>query len=203
MAKVGILGGTFDPVHIAHLYIAQAAKDYLGLDKVVFMPALNPPHKDFSNITTFEKRYEMTRIGIEDNPYFFISDLEGEFKDRKSYTIDTLKYLKEKHPRDELFFIIGLDSLYQLHTWHRIGEIHRYASFVCLTRPYLADESVESKLRSLKEKYHTDIVFLPTIKIDVSSTVIRQAIREGHTVQYLLPRKVMEYIYANNLYRED
>lgn len=202
MSKIGILGGTFDPIHIAHLYIAQAAKEYLNLDQVVFMPALNPPHKDFSNITTFDQRYEMTKLGIEDNPNFVISNLEGEFGTKKSYTIDTLKYLKEQNPDDELFFIIGLDSLYQLHTWHRIGEIHKYASFVCLTRPYLTDETIESKLTSLKEKYHANIVFLPTIKIDISSTVIREAVRQGQTIHYLLPKKVKEYIDSNELYRE-
>lgn len=185
---------------MAHLYIAQAAKDHLHLDKVVFMPALNPPHKDFSHITTFEHRYEMTKLGIEDNPDFVISDLEAEFRSKKSYTIDTLSCLKEQNPKDELFFIIGLDSLYQLHTWYRIEDIHRYASFVCLTRPYITDETIEQKLSWLKEKYHTDIVFLPTIKIDISSTVIRQAVKEGRTIHYLLPKKVMNYIYSNQLY---
>lgn len=201
MAKIGILGGTFDPIHIAHLYIAQAAKDKLHLDKVIFMPAANPPHKDVVKVSDFEARYEMVNIAINGNAHFGASKLEKKMGEKKSYTIDTLCCLKEQNPKDELFFIIGLDSLYQLHTWYRIGEIHKCATFVCLARPYLAEQSIEGRITFLQDNYQVKVLFFPTLEMNVSSTAIRSAVKNGDTIDYLVPSDVVAYIRAHNLYR--
>ena len=116
--KIGILGGTFNPIHIAHLYIAEAAKDYLALDKVMFIPAIHPYHKDSKNLISFEHRMKMIKEAIKDNNDFIVSNLDQELHQEKSYTIHLLKKLKTDHPNDEFFFIIGLDSLINIESWY-------------------------------------------------------------------------------------
>ncbi|MCQ2513342.1 MAG: nicotinate-nucleotide adenylyltransferase, partial [Lachnospiraceae bacterium] len=131
--KIGILGGTFDPIHYGHLILAETAYDRFHLDKVLIMPAGDPYFKDLDKVGADLHRAEMTKIAIWDNPHFEYSDLELK-REGNTYTVDTLRILHEEYPNDELFFIIGSDTLYQMEKWNRPEEIFSLATFLTSTR---------------------------------------------------------------------
>ena len=200
--KIGILGGTFNPIHIAHLYIAEAAKDYLSLDKVMFIPAIHPYHKDSKNLISFEHRMKMIKEAIKDNNNFIVSNLDQELHQEKSYTIHLLKKLKTDHPNDEFFFIIGLDSLINIESWYHFEQLSLYATFACFLRnnETLPSKSIQDRLYYLKQKYNMDVLYFSTVSLDISSTKIRQSIQKEETVRYLLPDNVLRYIKKKHLY---
>ena len=197
MKKYGIMGGTFNPIHLAHLYIAYEAKEQLNLDKVIFMPAGNPPHKQ-DTIIDAKFRYEMVRRAIEGYEGFEINSYEIE-KNGYSYTYETLNVLKEENLK--LYFIAGADSLMDIEKWKNTKEVLNNCTFVVFNRGEFNRETLKSQKEYLENKYQAEIVLLDIMSIDISSTIIRKRIKEEKRVDFFLPNKVLEYISYNNLYR--
>jgi nicotinate-nucleotide adenylyltransferase len=186
--KIGILGGTFNPIHIGHLILAEEAREKLSLDEIIFVPAYLPPHKDSADIAPAKQRLEMVKVAIRTNRKFSVSDIEIK-RDGRSYTIDTLRAFKEIYPRDELYFIIGSDLLKYLDEWKELKDIITMVKFIAATRPGYALEKIPSHISTL-----------PIRAVDVSGFEIRQAIREGKSFRYLVPEAVFRYICKKRLY---
>lgn len=197
--KIGIIGGTFDPIHYGHLIAAEWAKDEYNLNKIIFMPAAEPPHKNIDEVLDKNYRYNMVKVAIGDNPDFEISDYEMK-KSGKSYTFATLKYFKTIYPHSQLYFIIGLDSLLNIDTWKNVEELFNLATFLVATR---AGYNLEKNhpIYSKLPKYAWDkISFYKIPEIGISSSNIRQRVREEKSIKYLIPDVVEKYILENNIY---
>jgi len=187
MAKIGLLGGTFDPPHIGHLIIADQVLQRMSLDEIRFMPNFLPPHKPLTSGASAEDRLEMIRLAIQGHPNFKIEPIELE-REEPSYTYDTMVLLKKREPENEFFFIIGADMVEYLPHWHRIDELVRLVQFIGVNRPG----------STLKTGYPILITEVPSI--GVSSSEIRAALREGRSVKYLVPDTVLQYIKEKRLY---
>jgi nicotinate-nucleotide adenylyltransferase len=189
------MGGTFDPVHHGHLSAASEVRLLFGLDEVVFVPTGQPWHKDESGISPAEDRYLMTVVATASNPAFSVSRVDLD-RDRPTYTIDTLRDLRDRYPDDELFFITGSDALAQILGWRSADELFSLAHFVGVTRP--GYEPVD--VARFPEGAVT-IVEVPALAI--SSTDLRARVRNGHPVWYLVPDGVVQYIDKRRLYRQE
>jgi nicotinate-nucleotide adenylyltransferase len=187
--KVGILGGTFNPIHIGHLILAEEVREKLGLQKIIFVPTYLPPHKDNSDIAPPAQRFAMVKLAIKGSKYFLASDMEIK-RDGRSYTIDTLKEFKIRYPQDELYFIIGSDLLKYLNDWKDLDEIIKMVKFIVATRPGYPLERIPSHIATI-----------PIRAVDVSAFEIRQAIKENRSFRYLVPDAVFKYINKKRLYR--
>lgn len=197
--NIGIMGGTFNPVHYGHLLIAENAYEQFHLDEVIFMPAGNSPHKDSSQILNAEERLHMIRLAIGDNPHFSCSDYEI-LKEGVSYTYLTLRALKEGMPESELYFIMGADSLAYFDTWRCPDEISRMSIILAAVRDGLNIEELLPIREQLQHRYGTRICFINTPNFSVSSNMIRERVRNRHSVRYLVPDKVDEYIKEHAVY---
>jgi nicotinate-nucleotide adenylyltransferase len=197
--KIGILGGTFDPVHNGHLAIARAAMKKLGLKKVVFIPSHRTPLKDRPNISEPGHRWKMLEAAIGDTKGFEISDIEL-YRPGPSYTIDTLKALKAGfNPGDELFFIMGWDSLNELPRWKQAAELVKLCTIAAFTRPNTPEpdmKKLEKAIPGLKGHY----VLLDIPPVDISSTDIRDMVKDGRDIGELVPAPVKKYIREQRLY---
>ena len=190
MKKIGVFGGTFNPIHIGHLAIARSAQEKFNLEKVIFVPCHYPPHKRVSRLVSAQDRFNMVRLGIKDNPCFDISDFEIK-KEGKSYSIDTVKYFRGKFSdKTKLFFIIGEDTFSDISSWKAIDEILKIVSFIVVNRPGYA-------ACMPKVKHHSII----SPGIDISGSYLRRHIREGKNVKYLVPEDVLKYINHHKLYK--
>lgn len=199
LKKIGIMGGTFNPVHKAHLVLAEKAYEQFELEKVLFMPSKNPPHKDLKNIISDEHRTNMISLAIADNPYFALSKLELE-RGGTTYTVDTLEYLTN-HELDKMFyFIIGADSLFQLETWREPAKILKMAKVVAGSRYNLSNESILNQIHHLNTIFNTNIELLEIPTIDVSSKHIRESVENHQSISNYVPDSVEKYIYKHNLY---
>lgn len=187
--KIGILGGTFNPIHIGHLILAQELQEKLKLDQVIFVPTYLPPHKDKSDIAPSKDRYQMIKLAIKTNRDFSISGFEIK-RDGLSYTIDTLKEFKKQYPQDDLYFISGSDLLKYLDEWKDLPEIIKMVKFIVATRPGYPLEKIPSYISTVAIR-----------AVDVSAFEIRQAIRENRSFRYLVPEAVYNYILKRKLYR--
>lgn len=189
--KVGILGGTFNPVHLGHLILAEEAGDKLKLDKIIFMPVNIPPHKNSSQLIKAEHRYEMCVLATESNSSFEVSNLEIA-REGKSYSVETLKELRKQYGKDvQLFFLTGSDSLKELFSWKDVDDIFKLSQFVVAERPGYPIEKLPNEVK---------IVLITPI--EVSSSLIRQRVREGKSIRYLVSDRVRDYIVKHNLYLE-
>lgn len=201
MKKYGIFGGSFNPIHYGHLMICEYIKEEMGLDKVIFIPTGNPPHKELE--LSAKDRYEMVRLAISPNPDFEISDIETT-RVKKSYTVDTIRELKKIYKEEKLYFLIGLDSLFQLKTWMKIGDLSQEIEFVVALRPgYLDKEEVNKEIDFLRENFGTKINLINTPLYEISSTDLRDRIRVGKSLRYLIPKKVLDYIEESGFYKVD
>lgn len=199
MKKYGIFGGSFNPIHYGHLMICEYIKEEMGLDKVIFIPTGNPPHKELE--LSAEDRYEMVRLAISPNPDFEISDIETT-RVKKSYTVDTIRELKKIYKEEKLYFLIGLDSLFQLKTWMKIGDLSQEIEFVVALRPgYLDKEEINKEIDFLRENFGTKINLIKTPLYEISSTDLRDRIHEGKSLRYLIPKKVLDYIEESGFYK--
>ncbi|MBS6183539.1 MAG: nicotinate-nucleotide adenylyltransferase [Clostridium celatum] len=202
MKRYGMMGGTFNPIHLAHLYIAYEAKETLNLDKVIFMVAGNPPHKKESSVIDSNYRYDMVKMAIKDYPGFEISDYEIQ-KQGYSYTYETLKYLKGDEGEVELFFIAGADSLMDIEKWKNPELVLSNCTFVAFNRGEYDKETLERQKKKLQDKYNSNIILLDISNLDISSSMIRERIINGKRVDFFIPEKVKKYIEQNKLYRGD
>lgn len=196
--KIGIMGGTFDPIHYAHLATAEFIRDSYKLDKILFIPSGNPPHKKHK-VTYKYDRYNMVLLSTVNNENFIVSDIEIK-RNEKTYTIDTLKYLKEKYKNSEIYFITGADAICDIETWKDVEGNFKLAKFIAATRPGISLLKYNEKIRELKDKYRANIenVYVPSL--DISSTYIREQLYKNKTIRYLVPDLVQEYIYNKQLY---
>lgn len=201
---IGIYGGTFDPIHTGHLIIAEQVREILSLNKIVFLPNGNPPHKKYK-ISDKYHRYKMIELAIKGNKHFTISDLEIE-KNELSYTYDTILELTSIY-KEELYFIIGADSLINLHKWHRYKELIKLCKIVVLPRVLEKISNEENNLDFLRswivnnlEADINNFILIDFPMLEISSTFIRTKIKENKSVKYMLPEKVIKYIYEENLY---
>jgi len=187
------MGGTFDPIHIAHLIVAAEALDLLGLDRVIFVPSARPPHKNGGEVTPVAHRLEMVRLAIEGDPRLAMSDLEAR-RSAPSYTIDTIRQFRDELGEDErLFFIMGADSLAQFFTWKDPLDLLAACEFAVVPRPGAGHDEDDPRIR---EKAH----MLDTPLIEISSRDIRERVRTGRSIRYLVPDGVRAYIEKKNLY---
>ncbi len=202
--RVGIFGGTFDPVHYGHLLLAETCREQCRLDQVQFMPASIPPHKQQWRLTSAPRRLEMLRLAIAGHAAFVISELEIE-RGGVTYTVDTLTTLRERLPLDELFFLMGADSLRDLPGWRQAARICELAVPVVVRRRdtpepdfgVLGDMVSASRLDEIRSHQ----VQMPLVEF--SSTAIRQAVAAGRSIRYQTPRAVEMYIHTQGLYRSE
>jgi nicotinate-nucleotide adenylyltransferase len=213
--KTGLMGGTFNPVHYAHLRIAEEAFDMCGLDRIMFIPAADPPHKPLAGNVSYFHRSEMVKLAIAGNRNFEYSDIEGR-RPGKSFSIDTIAALQKINPDDRFFFIIGSDSFLEIGQWHRYDEIFKCCSLIVLERP---GRHVSSPLESLpaavRGEFGFDVCrnrlehlsgntvqFLAGYPMDISSSEIRRLAGAGRSVNYLVPPEVVAYIKQQRIYNE-
>lgn len=200
MKKVGIMGGTFNPIHYGHLFMAESAYEQLGLDKVIFIPTKNPPHKIISGTVTQEQRVMMLSLAIRDNPHFELSLMELE-REGVTYTADTLTILTDENPDTEYYFIAGADSLMQFHTWRSPESIFKLCTLVVAGRDDLDMETLNMQANKLEAAYNARIIFLDMPAIRISSSEIRTRVAAGRSIKYYVPDDVIKYIEENQLYK--
>jgi len=197
--KIGIMGGTFDPIHVGHLVTAEAVRNEYGLDKVLFIPAANPPHKQNQKVTPAIHRYIMTAMATYSNPYFHVSSIELD-RPGPSYTIDTIYELIDKFgPQTEIYFITGADAIQEIPTWDRIEELLGLCQFIAATRPGCVP-SVDNIKEYFGELGSSRIHRLNTPELEISSTDIRARIKNACSIKYIVPESVENYIIKEGLY---
>lgn len=196
MRRIGIFGGTFNPIHTAHLIMAEDVRQQVHLDKVLFIPSANPPHKNSNGLLDANTRLDMINLAIEHNEYFYSSDIEIQSAQHsKSYTVDTLLALRNKYKDEQtkLYLIIGMDNLAELHTWKEPGKLFALAEVIVINRPGFFVQDV-------KNDYGRQVTYVPGLNIDISSTEIRHRIKENRSIKYLVPENVEKFIIENKLY---
>lgn len=200
--KLGILGGTFNPVHQGHLILAQDALEHFGLNRVLFIPCAQPPHKAPNSLAAAKHRLAMLRAAVADNPRFEISTIELE-RSGPSFTIETLKTLRETHPDTRFYFMIGTDSLLELHQWREISELLELCEFVTMLRPGFPVEHLAEERLNLPPPWPARLLknLFPGHAADISSTDIRRRVAAGCSIRYLVPDAVAGYIAAQGLYQ--
>jgi nicotinate-nucleotide adenylyltransferase len=187
--KIGILGGTFNPIHIGHLILAEEVREKLRLGKIIFVPTYLPPHKNNSDIAPALDRFNMIKAAISGNRRFCVSNVEIKRQGR-SYTIDTLRELKKRYPKDELYFITGSDLLKYLDEWKDLSELLKIVKFIVATRPGYPLEKIPTYISTVSIR-----------AVDVSAFEIREASKEDKSFRYLVPDVVYKYIIRKKLYR--
>jgi nicotinate-nucleotide adenylyltransferase len=211
--KTGILGGTFNPIHLAHLRIAEEVREACLLDEVLFIPASLPPHKP-GQAAAFADRMAMVQAAIADHPNFRVTDLEAR-RSGKSFSVDTLELLRANDPGGERFFIIGLDSFRDIATWKEYARIFTLAHLVVTARPGVelpdplaalpvavrGDFCYDDQLKKLRHRSGNAVIFLEETRLDISSTLIRRKVATGSSIRYLVPPAVAAYIADHDLYR--
>lgn len=201
--KLGIMGGTFDPIHFGHLVTAEAVRVEFNLDKVIFVPAGNPPHKIKRAVTDKKHRYLMTILATVTNPYFEVSTIEID-REGYTYTIDTIKEFKRIYGEEtELYFITGADAILEIFTWKNAEELLKLCNFVAATRPGFEKKLIDEKLKRTKEIYGKEIYKVAVPSLAISSTDIRERVSKRKPIKYLLPESVERYIEKCGLYKKD
>jgi len=211
--KTGIIGGTFNPIHNAHLNIAAEMLAHCKLDRVIFIPAALPPHKHESTIIAFEHRLAMVRCATRYQPKFAVSDIERQ-RHGKSYSVDTLTLLHQRYPEDEFYFLIGMDSFFSIDSWHNYQQLFELTNLVIAQRPGAPKLTQRPELPvAIRQQFCYDaelemyrhrsghrLIFLQETFLDISSTQIRARIAQQQPTNSLLPAPVAKYIKAHNLY---
>lgn len=201
-SRVGIMGGTFDPIHQGHLVTAEAVRSEFNLNKVVFVPSGQPPHKKGQIISDKEHRYIMTVLATAANPYFEVSRTEIE-RPGESYAIDTVRYFKSIiMPGAELFFITGADAIMEIVNWKEVEELFESCTFIAATRPGVDLGEMRNKLlKKLSKKNIKKIIPIEVPAMAISSTDIRRRVKNKSTIKYLVPESVENFIHKNDLYQ--
>jgi nicotinate-nucleotide adenylyltransferase len=213
--RIGLFGGTFNPIHSGHLRGAEEIRETFRLQEVIFIPAAIPPHKGTKEVIEAKHRLEMVRLATATNPFFSTTDIEL-LRSEKSYSIDTIRYFSERH-QEAFFFILGRDAFLEIETWKEFQHLFSLCNFVVMTRPGSEKALSSSPLpealaplfrydQGVKNWIHTSghIVYFKEITVmDISSTKIRELIEKGESVRYLIPGEVEAYIQKNRLYKKD
>jgi len=202
-ARVGLFGGTFNPVHIGHLIVARAVFEHLKLERMVLIPSANPPHKGSEGVADAENRLAMLRLAVTDEPGFDISNCEIE-RPGPSYTIDTvITFRRELGDKAELHWLIGADSLSELASWYRVDELVGMCQIVTAARPGWESPDLSALTERVGEREVGRLRdgILPTPRIDISASEIRRRVRGGQSVRWLVPMAVAQYIDRGGLYR--
>jgi len=213
--KWGLLGGTFDPIHMGHLRCAEEIREIFDLNRIIFIPASLPPHKLDAEITSFYHREQMVRLAIEGNPSFSFSDVENQ-RAGKSYSIETVEYFLNKYLKSiEIYFILGQDAFHAIQTWKDWQKLLHLCNFAVLTRPGYENKGMTGILpEDFAAQFAYDevadgyrgpsghmIYFRQVTFLDISSSDIRARVREGKSITYLTPESARHYIKKNNLYQ--
>ena len=212
--RLGILGGTFDPIHLGHLRTAEEIGQRLGLEKVFLIPSASPPHKDGNQVTPFHHRLAMARLAAQESPLMDALDIEGR-RSGPSYSVETLKELQGMFgPRSEVHFILGLDAFLEIRTWRQYQRLFEYAHFVVISRagytkedtgPLLSelgfDEAAGRRPNLFRRPDSKTLRFEDTTLIDISSTRIREMVFRRESIRFLVPETIREYIIQEGLYR--
>lgn len=198
--KIGILGGTFNPIHTGHLILAQNAMEMCQLDRVLVIPSGYSYFKDPAEVADVSHRVEMTRLAIEDNDRFELSMIEAD-REGNSYTYETLDILCRQNPDASYYFIIGADTLFAMENWKNPRDIFGKCRIVCAGRDNLPKEKLKNKAEELRQNQGADVIIMDTDEIRISSTFIRNRIGSGYSCRYYLNDKVIKYIKDNGLYR--
>ncbi len=221
--KIGLFGGTFDPIHLGHLSAAQEIEHILDLDKIYFIPSGNPPHKENANITPAQDRLEMIKLAIEENPDFEVSEFELNSKS-PSYTIKTLEHFSTIEPDVEFYFIVGHELFNNIESWKDYKKLFELSNFAVITRPGYSDMDSSKVPLALEDDFryynvienvisytntkdstlkNKNIVFIEIKGIEISSTEIRSFVKSKQSIKHLVPRSVEEYISAQKLYTQE
>lgn len=202
MKRIGIMGGTFDPVHNVHLLLGKQAYEEYELDEIWYMPSHIPPHKKDHMITKSEDRLAMLRLALQDIPYCVVSEFEMR-REGNTYTAHTLALLREEYPEYKFYFIIGADSLYQIERWYHPEKVMALASLLVSGREYEgAPCTLEEQITYLTEKYGADIRILHNDEVDIASAGVRKRVAEGKDITKEVPEAVAGYIRTRGLYRQ-
>ena len=195
--KVGIMGGTFNPIHTGHLIMAEHAYDSFDLDEILFIPTGNSYMK--SDVLDKETRAKMVSLSIEDNPKFAMSDIEIS-KDTPSYSFETIRELKQLNPGNDYYFIVGEDSLRSMKDWVHPEKIFSEITVLVARRPFVSIEKLMDVIEFYESTYNADIQVIEMNNIDISSTEIRNRVSEGKSIKYMVHPKVLDFIQSHNLY---
>ncbi|MBP7221781.1 MAG: nicotinate-nucleotide adenylyltransferase [Sedimentibacter sp.] len=198
--KVGIMGGSFDPIHIGHLVVANEALNIYELDEIIFVPAGDPPHKSSLKADPFH-RLLMVNMAVLSNDKFSVSDLEIKCRG-KSYTLNTLREFHKMYEDTEFYFITGTDAVIDLPNWYKPEEVLKLCRFIAASRPGISIKEVNEKIDEIKKTFGGNIELLKIPMLQISSTEIRKRVSMGISVKYLLPESVEQYIIKNELYKE-
>ncbi|MFN4033916.1 MAG: nicotinate-nucleotide adenylyltransferase [Fimbriimonadales bacterium] len=196
--RIGFLGGTFDPVHYGHLRLAEEAREAMGLQQVLFIPAFVSPFRTDESLSEPAHRLQMLRLATRDNPYFAVSEVEIA-RGGVSYTIETVHALRAQYPETELYLIIGADALGGFMGWRCPEQIARACTLLAGVRP---DYDLQAAMHTLSETVRPRVRPIPTTPLSISAREIRQRVRAGRSIHYLTPPDVIEYIHRHQLYLE-
>jgi len=200
MKKIGIMGGTFDPIHIAHLILAEQGMEEFDLDEVLFIPTGQPPHKTEKKVTNAWQRYEMTKLAINDNPKFKCSDIEI-LREGNSHTAKTLEELHSQYPENEFYFILGADSLAYINEWQHPEIILNLATIIVANRNQTEKKLLISQMQQLIDIYGGKILLMTTPNLDISSNYLREQVAKGSSIRYYVTNEVNAYIKEHALYQ--
>ncbi|MDR7523517.1 MAG: nicotinate-nucleotide adenylyltransferase [Armatimonadota bacterium] len=202
MSRLGIMGGTFDPIHYGHLVTAEEARAQFGLDRVLFVPNRHPPHKDPADVTEPEHRYLMTFLATVSNPAFSVSRIEID-RPGASYTIDTIRDVARQYPEAVLYYITGADAILQIlrGEWEQSAELLRLCQFIAATRPGFALDVDTLRRNNVTGRTLENVHVMMIPALAVSSTDIRARVQSGRPIKYLVPEAVEAYIHKHGLYR--
>jgi len=201
LKSLGILGGTFDPIHYGHIIAAECARDAFQLEKVLFVPAARPPHKDLHGVLDSGHRYNMVELAVRDNADFEVSPLELE-RQGLSYTVETVDSCLQLYPEAEIYFVLGTDALLLINTWKDLERLMQLCHFILVTRPGYWLNRNEVRFREVPSSLWEKTLILPIPSLFIASSDIRERVAQGKTIKYLLPPSVEAYIRENNLYRD-
>lgn len=200
MTAIGVMGGTFDPIHYGHLRAAEEVLQGFGLERIIFVPSGKPPHKPLSEVTPPEHRYAMTKLATADHPRFEVSPIEIQ-REGPSYTLDTLRELKQTICKDKkIYFITGLDAILEIHTWNGYRQLFELADFIAVTRPGYSVEAFLTLKEILGPECFSKVHPFPVTLLAIASRDIRRRVREGESIRYLVPEPVRLYIEEHGLY---
>ena len=200
--RVGVLGGTFNPIHIGHLVMAERAFDLYQLDRVLILPSGISYMKNIGEIQDAKKRTQMVSLAIQGNKHLELSTIEID-RDGNTYTYETMEYLCERYPDTEFFFIIGADNLFSIEKWNQVEKLFQCCTVLVAGRNKYSEAEVNVQLEYYRIKYGAKVELMDTPYINISSSSIREYLQNGRSIKYMVPPDVEEYIYRNSLYKDE